>query len=599
MIKLLDSSLRRLGIIRNIISAECREELNGEYVLDFETVLTQELRDNLTPYSAFEINGQYFDLGHITETINDAGQVILKIEADHISYRLNDKEYDLEAFDEETQTGFEDMIGSSPSSVLYRILQGTPFTGTMSVSKHSVDFTVSGTTTRRQALLDLLDMVKGDIIYDNFNISIVDHRGSKNDKVAIVGKNIVDLEKQIDRRTRQRGEEAPPVEEDPKLQIEVQFINVYYDPDDPESPPIPPVVPSEFVSVKFRNHLYSSSSQLPATFRSFMTASAVSEGGNPTEDEDEDPPYIVTYTCNIIEEFGQHIYNLGDDVRLINHDLQIDTTQRVITISYNPDNETEPRSITLGEYDHRKFETSIVDTITDDVVDEIINNPEVIDEVTDGLADAIADDPALVDKIVDGLVDDILDDPDLIDQITDGLAEQLVDGPQGEKGDPGDPGPQGPQGPEGELSEEVRSRIQNEDDSVSVECGMNFITLSQGSNSYDLNLVSTDDQGVLKKNGNSLEIGPLNVLSSGETKIECMADTINLKIDDANYNLKFVPPPGETELKDGYVLTRQGTDLRFTNTLGTGMTSQASIWVGTELPPLDQAAPGILYLIVD
>ena len=387
MIKACNSNFQRLGIVRDTTSASRFEELNGENTMDFEAALTPVNAALCQPYTIYEVYGQYFDTGFIEHGKDDDGNPTIRVEGDHISYRLNRQEYDMVPYEEYHDNpddpdevtgnngGFKPVENVSAASLLAQILAGTGFTG--SVYGGMIDYyAISGETTRRQMLADLIDMVKGEATYDNFNIRIDQHRGSTAKKAAIVGKNVTSLSKEIDRRTR---------------------------------------VP---------------------------------------EDEQATKPYYLTYNCQIIDIVESENYNIGDDVRLIDRDLGIDTNQRVVDITSNPNDENEPRIITLGDITHRKFERNL---------DNLIN--EKVDDKEDD-EDKDIDFGDLEDEI-----NDLRDtDSDLQNQIdnTNKRINNITPGP--------DPG------------EQTTDRIYNEDQSQMIITGSSDISITNGGSTYSLQL---------------------------------------------------------------------------------------------------------------
>ena len=381
MIKICNAQFTRLGVVRNTTSASRFEELNGENTLDFEAALTPVNAALLGPDTIYEAYGQYFDTGFIEHGKDDDGNPTIRVEGDHISYRLNKQEYDMIPYEEYHDNpddpdeitgnngGFKPVENVSASSLLTQILAGTGFSG--SVYGGTIEYyALSGETTRRQMLMDLIDMVEGEATYNNFVIQIDKHRGTTAQKVAIVGKNVTSISKEIDKRTR---------------------------------------VP---------------------------------------EDEQATKPYFLTYNCQIIDIVESETYNIGDDVRLIDRDLGIDTVQRVVNISSNPNDDNEPRVITLGDITHRKFERNL-----DSLIDEKVDDKEDEEDIEDQLDDLKATDEDLQNQI------------DQANQRIDGITP----GP-----DPGE--------------EKTTDRIYNKDSSQMIVCNTNDIAITNGGSTYSLQL---------------------------------------------------------------------------------------------------------------
>ncbi len=417
MIKICDSTYKRLGIVRAVTSSSRFEELNGENTMDFEAALTPRNMSLIGPYSIFEVYGQYFDVGSLSHGKNDDGSPVIKVEGDHVSYRLNQEQYDMVPYEEYTDDegnvtgnngGFKPVENISPSALLSQILAGTGFNGSISTSVSVIpSYSISGETTRRQMLTDLIDMAKGEATYNNFNITIVGHRGTTARKVAIIGKNVTSLSKEVDRRSR---------------------------------------VP---------------------------------------KDEQATKPYFLTYNCQIIDNVASDVYNIGDDVRIIDRDLGIDSVQRVVSISSNPDDDNEPRVITLGDLSRRKFEYNLDGFVDDKVEDKEDEEDEEIDfsEIEDQLKETDAN---LQDQI------------DTLNNRIDGIV-------------PPEPA-------------ETMDRIHNLDSSQMIVCGTNDISITNSGTTYSLQLkpgasanVPNGTPLIKMPGGDILKLSNLDTISYSET----------------------------------------------------------------------------------
>lgn len=240
MIRILDSNLKRVGVIKKVTSASRVEAINGENTLDFEAVLDNKLNALIDENTIFEINDDYFDTAYLKKEERESLNII--VESDHISYRLNNPEYNLEYF---TRTG-------PPAYVLSEILNGTGFTvGTVEYS-NNVSYSAQEPKSRRQILMEFVAIVGGEIDFNKFQINILIKRGNRNTKPLVKGKNIKVVSKTLNKREKD--------------------IN-----------------------------------------------------GNP----------LVSYECEPIYVPGQ-IHTLGDDVLLIQNDLDIRESLRLVSIKYNP-----------------------------------------------------------------------------------------------------------------------------------------------------------------------------------------------------------------------------------------------------------------------
>ena len=242
MIRILDSSFNRLGVIKNVISASRLEEINGENVLDFEAILDSKMSALIGETTIFELDGQQFDIAYFKNSANEDGTYTNEVQSEHISYRLNREEYNLEYF---TELG-------TPTYILGKILEGTGFSvGTVDFST-IVTYSAQQAMSRRQLLMEFVAYLEGEVIFNNFTVSVVTHRGSTDPKPALKDRNVKLVAKSVNKRR-------------------------------------------------------------------------LDELGNPE----------VSYICKPVV-LPEDTYALGDDILLINKNLVIAESLRVVRISYNP-----------------------------------------------------------------------------------------------------------------------------------------------------------------------------------------------------------------------------------------------------------------------
>ena len=120
------------------------EEINGENILDFTTVLDSTLQTYINDNTVFELDGDYFDIAYYKKDANDDDTFTIDVESEHISYRLNRPEYNKEYFTE---------IGT-PSVILGKILQGTGFSVGTVESPTTVTYSAQEAKSRRQLLME-------------------------------------------------------------------------------------------------------------------------------------------------------------------------------------------------------------------------------------------------------------------------------------------------------------------------------------------------------------------------------------------------------------------------------------------------------------
>ena len=96
----------------------------------------------------------------------------LDVECEHVSYRLNNEEYNIEYFTE---------IGT-PSEILAKILNGTGFTvGTVQFT-NNVTYSAQEAKSRRGLLMEFAVYIGAEIDFNGFSISLLTQRGDSTPK---------------------------------------------------------------------------------------------------------------------------------------------------------------------------------------------------------------------------------------------------------------------------------------------------------------------------------------------------------------------------------------------------------------------------------
>lgn len=192
MIIILDKNLNRQMILKKTISAERYEQLNGENTLSFKTILGKKEATYITEDSILELNDDYFDIVYLEKSKTDDDASVVVVDAEHVSYRLNDEKYDVEEF---VETG-------NPRTILTKILSGTDFSiGEIDITDN-VTYAAQEKKSRRQLLMEFAKVCKGDLIFNKFSISLVKKRGSRDPKLFATGKNISVVSKIVDKTER-------------------------------------------------------------------------------------------------------------------------------------------------------------------------------------------------------------------------------------------------------------------------------------------------------------------------------------------------------------------------------------------------------------
>jgi hypothetical protein len=189
--KILNSALELQAYIKPI-NASIQEEINRAFTFSFNAVL-DEKSEYINQNNIVEIEDNYFNIAYFKKNRNNS----LTIEADceHVSYSLNDSEYDKEFF---TENG-------TPEYILGKILQGTQHTvGTVEFTEVTT-FSIQEPMSRRAILILFTEFLGGELLFNKYEISIVQQRGRDEGLQFRVGKNIRGISKEVDNRKKIGG----------------------------------------------------------------------------------------------------------------------------------------------------------------------------------------------------------------------------------------------------------------------------------------------------------------------------------------------------------------------------------------------------------
>jgi uncharacterized repeat protein (TIGR02059 family) len=176
---MLNSSLVELDTLYDVVQSTKREGLNSYKELQFQTYLTPELSSLINDNNIAEVDEDYFDLVYYAKDQKDNGDLDVAAEFEHVSYRLNNSEYDKEFFAE---------IGT-PEYILGKILEGTGFTvGTVEFTT-TMTYSIQEKSSRRKMLSEFTALLGGELDFNKFTISILQHRGSTTPKNITEGRN--------------------------------------------------------------------------------------------------------------------------------------------------------------------------------------------------------------------------------------------------------------------------------------------------------------------------------------------------------------------------------------------------------------------------
>ncbi|NJD02034.1 MAG: hypothetical protein FIA99_05440 [Ruminiclostridium sp.] len=191
-IKMLNTSLVELGTINDVFKSAKHEGLNSYKELQFDTFLTSTLSGWIAEGNVAEVDEDYFDIASFNKDQKEDGSLDVTAEFEHVSYRLNDPDYDMEYF---TETG-------TPTEVLTAILDGTGFTvGTVEFTD-PVTYSIQEKSSRRKMLMQFVSLLGGEVDFNQFEISILTQRGSATPKNITEGRNFTIIGVSFDKRSK-------------------------------------------------------------------------------------------------------------------------------------------------------------------------------------------------------------------------------------------------------------------------------------------------------------------------------------------------------------------------------------------------------------
>ena len=173
-----------LSDVDRVLSCDTQVTLEGVKTISFETILTDDLLNNVTSTDCYiNYNEEIYDIASMARSLSK-GIYKVKFSGEHASYRLNN--YSKESF---SCTG-------TPKEILTKLLEGTEFIiGTCDGTTIST-FEVEEESTLRSMVLNLADSLDMDISFDYFTVSILNHKGTTT-PIELIDSNVVSISKTI------------------------------------------------------------------------------------------------------------------------------------------------------------------------------------------------------------------------------------------------------------------------------------------------------------------------------------------------------------------------------------------------------------------
>lgn len=185
-----DFSTFGLGGAGGAISCTVQEELNGMFELEMEYPQDGEMLSYLKVenYIVVEIDGlaerQVFRIYRVTESLNN----MVKLFAKHKSYELLDVPVVPVDIVEKT-------VAEAWGTIVSNVVEPIGYVFATDISK-AVSLNLRGES-MKEALKLLQEAAKGELKWDGNNIHLLANRGETNTNVMQYGKNIIDLENEI------------------------------------------------------------------------------------------------------------------------------------------------------------------------------------------------------------------------------------------------------------------------------------------------------------------------------------------------------------------------------------------------------------------
>lgn len=175
--------------ITHVLTASLCDKLDGTLTFDFTAL--QKGEQPILPGMTAKYDGQYYSIVRVKRGFS-AGLEISAVSCEHISYILNDEQYNLVTF----------VFEGYPAEGLRELLQNTPFTvGVVEpVTMVECAFTDESPLNRRSALMRFADACGGELEFDGYSVHIRTHRGGTERKLLMDGKNVTSLSATFDSR---------------------------------------------------------------------------------------------------------------------------------------------------------------------------------------------------------------------------------------------------------------------------------------------------------------------------------------------------------------------------------------------------------------
>lgn len=351
-----DFTTHGLAVLEKAKDVKIRKAINSDYKLTFSLPMTDEKWQYLQAENFVLVEDQLFRIRNMEEHRTPEGILTSSVDCEHVWYDTNDCKY----------IPYFRMIGKTPREILEAAYSGTRFhIGDVQINTPT-DIEMSKTNPAR-ITQELVRLVGGELLRDNWNLSLVQRVGNNNGVQIRVGKNCKEVKRTTDSTTLVTR--LYPYGKD-DLDISTANSGVPY---------LDSVLKDNY------DYIHSNTKEYrDITNPSELKTEALKEFSTDEKDGIDKPK--VTYETTVIElkklaEYGEfESFSLGDTVRVIDEYLGIDINARVMEYEYYP---IEAKSSTVVL---QNFRSNLAKVLAD-----LIRNKNAFDKITDSKGNVKAD----------------------------------------------------------------------------------------------------------------------------------------------------------------------------------------------------------------
>ena len=298
-----------LAVLEYANDIKVKEVINGEYLLDFKTPITDEKYQHIQPENFVKVEGQLFRVRKTTDIRDNTGKLEAQVQCEHVYYDSHDCKF----------FPTVELVGQTPTQILQYAFAGTRFTvGTVEIATPTDIFL--DRVYPKQIVDKLIENVGGELAKDNWTISLKKKRGNNNGVQFRYGKNTASVRREKD-ETSIITRLYPYGKDGMQIAGALGYI---------DSPLIGSYDRPRIGHIDYKD----------IEDQAELLAAAQKEWTTPYQDGIDMPR--VTYSGEFVElkklqEYGElEAYGLGDVIRIIDEGLGVDTAQRIMEYEYYP-----------------------------------------------------------------------------------------------------------------------------------------------------------------------------------------------------------------------------------------------------------------------